>query len=103
MTIRTMEFVYHANRFILRRGLLDSVKKITPSIAVAVMAIITSNCIQVDVLGYLEWIRYAVVTFGIVLIFTTTAYLLFCRNETAVALSSFKKSIVMKGQKWKKE
>lgn len=56
MTIRTIEFMYHANRYILHRTVWKSVKKILVAITVAIITILICNYLPYrDNTNYLNW------------------------------------------------
>ena len=63
MLIRTVEFVYHANKYILKRNAWDSVGKILVAFVLMGIAVAVAFLINISVSGgYMEWIGYALAT-----------------------------------------
>lgn len=72
MTIRTAEFVYHANKYILNRSIWESAKKILLVTAETIIVIIICNFLPFrDNNNYLDWVINALM----VLVVTTTVTL----------------------------
>ncbi len=74
MAFRTIEFMYHASKYILNRSIWDSIKKILIiSIEVGLIAIIINALPQTDIANYKDWALQAVVVTSIssVVVITT--------------------------------
>lgn len=64
MTIRTIEFVYHTNKFILKRSIFSSINKILIVIIETIIIIAISNLIiQIKNISYLNWLINAIIVF----------------------------------------
>ena len=79
MLIRTVEFTHHANKYILKRSVLESVAKITLSIMSVITVFVIFNLVKLlDVDGYLSWVVNAVMVLAastlVTLIFYFAAY-----------------------------
>lgn len=60
MLIRTIEFVYHTNKYILNRNVFESVKKIIIIIIEVLLIVFLSKCLpKINIISYLTWIEYA--------------------------------------------
>ncbi len=82
MTIRTIEFVYHTNRYILNRKSIYSVKKIILIFFETILVFGLSKIIpMLDNNSYLNWCINAVVIFGITLIVVALLNYTFYRQE----------------------
>ena len=63
MTIRTFEFVYHANKHILDRNIIISIKKISLIlIETIIIVFISNNLPYLDNISYLNWFINALMT-----------------------------------------
>lgn len=91
MAIRTIEFVYHANRYILSRSILVSVKKII--LIVVETTIIVFACSHLPYLencGYIDWIFNAIMVFSVAIIVTLFFNTIFYKNELKGVLHIFR-------------
>lgn len=60
MLIRTIEFVYHANKYILTRNIFESVKKIIIIIIEVLLIVFLSKYLpKINIISYLTWIESA--------------------------------------------
>ena len=60
MLIRTVEFVYHINKYILNRSAFESIKKILVIIIEVLLIVFLSKYLpKINVVSYLTWIEYA--------------------------------------------
>lgn len=60
MLIRTVEFVYHTNKYILNRNVFESIKKILVIIIEVLLIVFLSKYLpKINVVSYLTWIEYA--------------------------------------------
>ena len=60
MLIRTVEFVYHTNKYILNRSAFESIKKILVIIIEVLLIVFLSKYLpKINVVSYLTWIEYA--------------------------------------------
>lgn len=97
MLIRTIEFVYHTNKHILKRNISVSFKKvIVIFIETVCISALIMNLIKFNVNSYLSWIIYAMITFGIssflILLFNTLVY----RKEFKELINILKNNISRK-------
>ena len=82
MVIRTIEFVYHANKYVLERSIFESVKKILLVIIETILIVFTCNCLQfIENTGYISWIVNAIIVFIIASIITLSINCIFYRKE----------------------
>lgn len=100
MLIRTIEFVYHTNKHILKRNISVSFKKvIVIFIETVCISALIMNLIKFNVNSYLSWIIYAMITFGIssflILLFNTLVY----RKEFKELINILKNNISRKRKK----
>lgn len=65
MVLRTLEFIYHTNKYILKRNIFESFKKviivIICTLTILLISLITPNI--VDVTSYLTWFVNAIIVF----------------------------------------
>lgn len=91
MFIRTVEFVYHANKYILKRDVWASVGKI--SIAAILMAVAVAATFFIDIStsrGYVGWISYAIIATLIAGIVTFVVYYVIYRKDMKNILKKVK-------------
>ena len=82
MAIRTVEFVYHANKYILKRGTRTSVGKILLAVFIASVAITIYAFVPMNFShGYFEWGIGALIAFLVVSTLTILLYTMFYRKE----------------------
>ena len=82
MTIRTIEFVYHTNKYILNRSIFISIKKIF--VVIVESLLITFACKYLpylDNLNYMNWVINSLMVFIVASIITLTINFIFYRNE----------------------
>lgn len=97
MLIRTCEFVYHSNRYILNRSIWKSVDKIFLVIIDTVVIIIISKCIpMINNVNYISWVINAImIAISSFIIVFITNYV-FYRNELKEIFKMFKNILVRK-------
>ena len=84
MTIRTIEFVYHANRYILHRSIWESAKKILLVAVETVMIVAINNFLPyVENSNYLNWIINALMVAGVAIVVVLGLNFVFFRKELA--------------------
>jgi len=82
MIIRTMEFIYHTNKYILNRSLLVSVKKITIIFIEVILILTIINYLPtISINFYYEWFLYALFIFTISTIGVVFINYLFLRKD----------------------
>ena len=79
MLIRTIEFVYHTNKYILNRNIFESVKKIIIIIIEVLLIVFLSKYLpKINIISYLTWIEYAllvsILSIAIVLLINVIIY-----------------------------
>lgn len=79
MLIRTIEFIYHSNRYILEREARNNIKKVIVMIVETIVVIfVVTTLPSPRIISYLDWFLYAFETFIVaVLIVLPANYLLF--------------------------
>ena len=96
MTIRTIEFVYHANKYILHRSIWESVKKILlVSIETVIIVAICNFLPYVENSNYLNWIINALMVAGVAIVIVIGLNFLFFRKELA-SVKGLARSIMRK-------
>ena len=92
MLIRTIEFIYHANKFVLCRTVKNSVGKIFIAILITTVVSIVGFCfVQVPLPDdYLEWFAEAMIVFSIISIVTVSSYSILYKKEIRDALKILK-------------
>lgn len=92
MSIRMIEFVYHANKYILKRRIWSSAKKILISVAVTTVITVFLQIFYHPNPGeYLSWIIDAMIIAAITIVIITVAYVAFCRKEISIVVEQIKK------------
>ena len=82
MTIRTIEFVYHSNKFILNRSIWKSIRKVFLIIIETIIIIFISRQLPYfENVSYLNWIINALMVFGISCTITLSINYIFFKNE----------------------
>ena len=82
MTIRTCEFLYHTNRYILNRSLWSSIKKIILVMVETVVIVgVSSYLPYLKNIGYINWFVNAIMTAVCATVITIVLNLIFYRNE----------------------
>lgn len=96
MTIRTIEFVYHTNKFILKRSILASIKKILIVIIETIIIIIISNFMpQVKTISYFSWLINAIIVFLEASVIVVLLNIIIYRNNIKIILNYFKNKITI--------
>ncbi len=93
MVIRTLEFVYHTNKYILKRNLFTSVKKILIIIVETIAIILLSKYIPCSLsLSFLNWIFRSCITCFVAIVTVLIINCLFYKKEIKDIFNSiFKK------------
>lgn len=82
MTIRTVEFVYHTNKYILERSVWESVKKILLVIAETIIIVLVSQMLPFrDNNNYLSWGINALMVFSVACMVTFALNYMFFHKE----------------------
>lgn len=99
MSIRTVEFVYHANRYILKRDIWASVGKIVVAIVATVVTVVIVHFINLSMPGgYMAWILDAMVVFVIALVVSFALFFICYKKELTVVLKRVKRMVKRKKQ-----
>lgn len=100
MTIRTAEFVYHTNKYILKRNIWHSIKKILISVlTIAIVAIFMQIFYHPNPTGYLKWVFDAFVIAAVTMVLIIAMYSIFCREEMRLMTTQMKKILKHKKKK----
>ena len=83
MLIRTIEFIYHTNKYILERNIFINIKKVLSIIFETIIIVLIVKLLPIDIKfnSYINWIIYAIIVFIISSIVTITINLLVYRND----------------------
>ena len=69
MLIRTIEFVYHTNKYILNRNIFESIKKLIVIIIEVLLIVFLSKYLpNIKIVSYLTWIKYAILVAALAII-----------------------------------
>ena len=97
MLIRTIEFIYHSNKYILGRPILESIKKIILIILETIIIVLICKYIPyLDNINYVNWIINALMTLLISLLVVISFDFMFFKSELKSAISILKKVIKVK-------
>ena len=94
MTIRTIEFIYHTNKYILKRNIFETIKKI--GLIITETLIIVLICCFVpyfDNVSYVNWIINAIITGTIAIIIVFTINIIVYKQDMKSFLEIFKRLI----------
>lgn len=92
MLIRTFEFVYHANKYILERNILMNIKKIVLLILETILVMFIVNKIPLlENVTYINWIINALIVATITCIITCVINFIFFKKEFIEILNILKK------------
>lgn len=82
MTIRTIEFAYHTNKYILKRKQIASIKKVSIIVLETILIVLTCNIIpKLNTVSYISWIINAFITFIISSAITIIINYIFYKKE----------------------
>ena len=91
MTIRTIEFVYHTNKYILKRNIMVSVRKILLLIVETLLIVFICRYLPyVDNTNYINWVINAVMVAAVASIVTLVVNYTFYHNEFKEAIKMVK-------------
>ena len=94
MTIRTIEFIYHTNKYILKRNIFETIKKIGLIIIETLVIVLICNFIPYfDNVSYVNWIINAIITGTIAIIIVFTINILVYKQDMKLFVEIFKKLI----------
>lgn len=83
MLIRTIEFIYHANKHILKRGHKSSFKRILTLIfQMSIIMVIVLVLPKYEIISYSDWIKYAIAVFTISVIIVALGIFLLYKEDT---------------------
>lgn len=99
MTIRTIEFVYHSNKYILNRSIWKSIQKILLIVIETIIIVFICKYLPLkENINYLNWIINALMIFGVSSLITLTINYIFFKNEFKEIMNIFKR-LLKKRQK----
>ena len=100
MTIRTIEFVYHTNKYILNRSIWESGKKILLVILETLVIVFISRYLPYfENISYFNWIINAIMVAAVAIIITCSLNFIFFRKEFKDVLKILKGIFKKKPQK----
>lgn len=95
MLIRTVEFVYHANKYILERKQMESFIRFAIMIMQVVIVAITSKLLPVyQFTNYFTWVKYACIVFVLTLLVVLPINLIVYRKDTKQLLNIIKNTFM---------
>lgn len=99
MLIRTVEFIYHTNKYILNRNILTSVKKVLAIVLELVLIIIIVQFIpKVEAITYVTWAVNAILVVVISLLITTIINYIFYKDAMKEVIKMLKRNFVKRGK-----
>lgn len=83
MLVRTIEFIYHTNKYILERNIFINIKKIAVIVTEVLLIILVIKFIPINITfnSYINWIIYAVIVFVVASIITIGINILVYRDD----------------------
>lgn len=95
MLIRTVEFVYHANKYILERKQMESFIRFAIMIMQVVIVAIASKLLPVyQFTNYFTWVKYACIVFVLTLLVVLPINLIVYRKDTKQLLNIIKNTFM---------
>jgi len=97
MLVRTSEFIYHTNKYVLKRSILISIKKVILIVIETILIVLCSNLLpEFSITSYLSWFIYAVIVFMFASFITITLNYLFYKKDFHDLIKVLKKNIKRK-------
>lgn len=97
MTIRTIEFMYHTNKYILERKQIESIKRVVITAIQTLLVILICKLVpEIEMVSYFTWIKYAIIVFAIAAIVILPSNLLIYRKDANELLAMGKRIISKK-------
>lgn len=91
MSIRTIEFIYHTNKYILNRNSITNIKIISLiAIETFLITIISNAIIITNITTYISWLVNALIVLTIATIITIVLNIIFYRNEVKETIKIIK-------------
>lgn len=82
IAIRTIDFIYQVNKYVLKRSIVHSVKKIIVLILETLIIVLLSKYfIEINVTNYLTWVMSAFIVFIVAIIITVCSNFILFKNE----------------------
>lgn len=83
MLLRTIEFIYHTNKYILERNIFINIKKIAVIVTEVLLIILVIKFIPINITfnSYINWIIYAIIVFVVASIITIGINILVYRDD----------------------
>lgn len=92
MTIRTIEFIYHTNKYILKRNIFKTLNKIVVIVIETIIIVLICNYIPyLKNTTYVNWIINAIITGAIATIVVIITNIIIYRNEMKMLFDLIKK------------
>ena len=100
MLIRTIEFVYHTNKYILNRNIFESVKKIIIIIIEVLLIVFLSKYLpKINIISYLTWIEYALLVGILSVVIVLSVNIIIYRKEFKEMKNIFKNLFKQRSKK----
>ena len=97
MLIRTVEFVYHTNKYILKRKQRTSIMRAIITIIELVIIVIISKLIpELEFTSYIEWAQYAIIVLIVAMIIVLPINLIVYKSDTKNLFNLLKKNTFRK-------
>lgn len=100
MTIRTLEFMYHTSKYILKRKQIEAFMHliITAIETIIIFTIINLIVNKVEFNSYIVWIKYAVISGVIACVITIITNCIIYKRETKGLIDILKRNLKIKGK-----
>lgn len=97
MLIRTIEFIYHTNKYILKRKQVTSIIRVGVIIIQGIITILVSELLPTyEFTNYFIWIKYAIMIFGIAVLIVIPSNLIIYKSETKDLINIVKRNFTRK-------
>ena len=97
MSIRTIEFIIHTNKYILKRNIFISIKKIILIVVESILCVFVSKKLFfLKNISYVNWVSNAIIIGVFVFIVVFGINFVFCRSEFKSLFSIFQKMLFKK-------
>lgn len=91
MIIRTVEFMYHTNKYILERKQTESIKRVTIIAIETILVFLICKLIpDIEMTSYIAWIKYACIVLGVTLIIVVPINLILYKKDVKQLMNILK-------------
>ena len=99
MVIRTVEFMYHTNKYILERKQFETIKRVIIITIETIIVILISKFIpQFEMISYFNWLKYAIIIFAISIVIVLPTNILIYRDDVKRLIEMIKNLFIKKNR-----